>query len=92
MKITHTWLTSITTKYMGPTNKRGSRVKATSANGNSITLSWDCGLGTDDNHDAAAVALCSKMDWPHDLVCGGSANGHGHVYVMLPKHRGLDGA
>jgi hypothetical protein len=34
---------AITTKYIGPSNVRGSRVKATAAAG-SVTLSWDHAL------------------------------------------------
>ena len=53
---------AIQTKFLGATNHRGSRVKATSAAG-SLTLSWDYGISNEDNHTAAAEALMEKLDW-----------------------------
>ena len=53
---------AITTRYIGPTNNRGSRVKAKCWAG-SITVSWDHALGTEQNHDAAAIALVQKLGW-----------------------------
>lgn len=46
----------ITTKFMGPTNNRGARVKATSANGKSKTINWDYSLSIDANHEGARIA------------------------------------
>ncbi len=48
---------AIVTKFLGPTNCRGSRVKATSASGHTLTVSWDHALDSDANHIAAAKAL-----------------------------------
>lgn len=56
---------AITTKYFGPTNFRGSRVKATCDAG-SVTLSWDYGLNSDENHRAACEALIEKLGWGSD--------------------------
>lgn len=53
---------AITTKYIGPTNVRGSRIKATAQAG-SITLNWDHSLNPDQNHCAAAKALANKLGW-----------------------------
>jgi hypothetical protein len=74
-------MTSITTKYIGPGNVRGSRVKATSASGASITLEWNNALGVDANHNAAAIALCQKMNWTGPLYQG-DAGKEGYVYVF----------
>lgn len=57
----------IFTKYQGPTNYRGSRVKAwvpdeSPEHRESVTLSWDDALNTDENHNAALRALCAKHD------------------------------
>ena len=43
---------SIKTKYLGPSNVRGARVKASSDAG-SVTLPWNHALGIEDNHAAA---------------------------------------
>lgn len=77
---------SIFTKYHGPTNKRGSRIKATASGGASITISVDNAMSVEKNHDAAAIALCKKIGWEKcKLVKGGGERGKGNVYVMLPK-------
>lgn len=60
---------AITTKFIGPTNFRGSRVKA-SAEAGSVTLSWDHALNPDQNHAAAAKALRDKFGWKGRLVGG----------------------
>ena len=67
---------AIETKYIGPTNYRGARVKATAQAG-SITLSWDHELDANDNH-----TLADKFGWTGRLVCGGTPGGHGNVYVF----------
>lgn len=53
---------AIQTKYFGPTNFRGSRVKATCA-GLSRMTEWDDELGSAENHLRAAYALASKLGW-----------------------------
>ena len=65
---------AITTKHYGPTNHRGSRVKATCEAG-SVTLPWDYALNTEKNHDKAALALAEKLGW----VGGWSAGYLGHL-------------
>ena len=72
---------SISTRYLGATNTRGSRVRAKSSSGLSLTVSWDDALGTDDNHLAAAQALAVKLGWPGRWVAGGAEDVKGNVYV-----------
>lgn len=73
---------SISTRYIGPTNYRGSRVKARSSSGLSLTLSWDEALDTNANHTKAAEALAVKLKWSGRWV-GGDASQltRGNVYV-----------
>lgn len=71
---------AIVTRYIGPTNTRGSRVKATAAAG-SVTLEWDCALNLDNNHARAAQALCDKHGWTGRYVMGGTETGYVFVYV-----------
>jgi hypothetical protein len=66
---------AITTKYLGPTDVRGSRVKATAEAG-SVTLSWDDALGLYENHSAAAIALANKFNWGGTWYGGGTADGY----------------
>jgi hypothetical protein len=76
---------AIETKFLGPTETKGSRVKALCQAG-SITLSWDHSLRPDDNHAAAAQALADKMGWEGDLFGGGKADGRGDVFVFIERH------
>lgn len=52
---------AIITKYLNPTNTRGSRYKA-SCEAMSVTVSADDALSLECNHVAACEALCKKMD------------------------------
>lgn len=88
---------SIVTKYLPPTNCKGSRYKATCAAAE-ITVSANHALGIDDNHEAARRELCRKMAqtchdtygsplddslWTRPMVTGGLPNGD-FVHVFLP--------
>jgi len=70
---------AIQTKFHGPTNTRGARVKAT-ADAGSVTVSWDHAIGIYENHKAAAVALARRYGWPEDLD-GGSLPGSGYAFI-----------
>jgi hypothetical protein len=69
---------AITTRYLGPGNVRGSRVKATAEAG-SVTLDWDDALDSYDNHVKAAEALVAKFKWGGVWYGGGT--GAGYVFV-----------
>jgi len=77
---------AITTKYSGPTNTRGSRVIASDLDGNRVSVHYASELNSDENHDAAAVALCRKLGWTGELVRGSLAN-NGYVYVWANDAR-----
>jgi hypothetical protein len=67
---------TITTKYLGPTNHRGSRVKAThTGDYTSVTLSYDYALNSEGNHIAAAKSLADKLNWQGDYIGGHTAEG-----------------
>ncbi len=72
---------SITTKYLGATNSRGSRIKATSASGQSVTVPYDHGLDTNEMHHKAAKALAKKLGWDKPMIAGSLGNS-GNVYVF----------
>lgn len=65
---------AIVTKYIGPSNVKGSRVKATAQAG-SLTLHWDDALGPDENHRKAALNFCMKFGWTGTYVSGGLPDG-----------------
>lgn len=62
---------SIETRYLGPTNYRGSRIVATTPSGHRLIQDWDFSLGIEANHYAAAKALQAKLDW-EPIKAGGS--------------------
>ena len=51
---------AIKTRFVGPTNTKGSRVKA-SCDAGTVTLSWDYSVGSEGNHQKAAMALLNKI-------------------------------
>ena len=73
---------AISTKYLPATNYLGSRIKATAEGGNSITLSYDDALNSDQMHLKAAIALRDKMNWKDGgkLIGGGTETGYVFVF------------
>jgi len=77
---------AIATKYLGPTNTKGSRIKAYEPDGQSITLSWDHSLDAKPNHVKAAKALLDKLDWgTYNPETGALKNEYVHVLVKEGK-------
>lgn len=79
---------AILTKYIGPTNHRGARVRAWCQAG-SIMMPWDDGLDVDGNHDRAAHRLASQFRWLDSkgtrLVGGGLPDGTGNAYIVTGR-------
>ena len=77
---------TIMTKYLGPTNSRGPRIKATCWNG-TATVSYAYEKETRDNHQAAAEALIAKLsekadvDWKI-IACGHLPDGVGYAFII----------
>ena len=74
---------NLATKFFGPTNHRGARIKADAGDGRSLTISYDYASGN--RHADAARALCVKMGWTGTLVKGGLAGKGGNVYVFSDR-------
>lgn len=72
---------AIETKYVGPTNSRGSRVSARAYAGR-VMVHWDDALDVDQNHMRAAHALAKKFGWKGRLYGGARPDGKGNVYVF----------
>lgn len=77
---------AITTKVLLPTNTKGQRVKATCA-ARSVVISWEYGVGLDENHRLAAQALCDRMSWDYHFVSGTDHRGD-YVHVILGATHG----
>jgi len=79
----------INTKYLGPTNTLGARIKATSGYLASISVPYDCEMDGRDNHDAAAQALADQF-FPVDaygqetLLLRVNAVSTGWTYITVP--------
>ena len=75
---------AIQTRYISPTDYRGSRVKATAEAG-SVTLSWDHALNATDNHRIAAETLAKKYGWISNgaRLVGGCISGPGFVWTVV---------
>ncbi len=77
-------LQAIQTKYLGPTNQLGARIKASCAAG-SITVSWQYDLNPEPNHVQAAKALVKKLECPADMtgkLHGGQLRDGTYAFVM----------
>ena len=76
---------AIVTKYFGPSNIRGSRIKA-SCQARSITISYDYALNSEGNHRSAAIALQTKMGWDsafHGPMIGGAMPDGNYACVFV---------
>ncbi len=71
---------AILTKYLGPTNFRGARVKAI-AEELSVTVPWDYALSAERNHTHAAARLAEKYEWVGRWYGGGTMEGYAFVCV-----------
>lgn len=72
---------AITTRFVGATNTRGSRIIASDSDGHRVTLPYPHELSSEEAHRKAAEALRDSMRWTGRLV-EGSIKG-GMVFVFL---------
>lgn len=80
------YFAAITTKYIGPSNVLGSRIKATCQAG-SVTIPYPHGLSVQEGHAKAAEALARKWGWSGVYVMGGMPNGNGFCFVSISISR-----
>lgn len=76
---------AITTYFIPCTNFHGSRIKAKSSSGLSVTLSWEHETDIEDNHERAVRALCAKLGWKGTLSQGALKDG-ARVWVFVKDH------
>ena len=70
---------AIQTKYLGPTNTKGARIKAFTCNGHSATIDCDYALSDEKLHFEAVKALVAKnnLDWDlSEMTYGGLKEGY----------------
>ena len=73
---------AIITKFIGATNTRGARIKA-SAWAGSVVIPYD--YSGDEAHRQAASALIAKLDWPplSSWREGGTPDCSGFAFVLI---------
>lgn len=76
---------AIHTKYISPTNTRGSRIKAYTTTGFAVTIPYPYALSYENCHFEAVKALVSKhkLDWDlTNMRYGDSADGKGYSFCF----------
>lgn len=71
---------AIVTTYHGPTNVKGSRIKAKAA-AKTKWFHWDHSLNVEQNHTMAAHALAKELDWSGVWFGGGLPDTSGFCFV-----------
>lgn len=77
---------AIVTRYISPSNTRGTRIKATASAG-SIVMGYKYALGIEGNHEAACQLLREKFGWigaAYGTHHGGQVANGDYVWVMVP--------
>jgi hypothetical protein len=78
---------AIVTKYIGPTDAHGARIKATTEAG-SITIEYPHELSGDDVYAKAAMALVRKLGWDNNYygpwIAANLPKQSGVVFVNYP--------
>lgn len=79
---------AVVTRYLGPTNTRGARIKATCSAG-SVTVPYDHELPSDfRSHWPAVAKLIRQLDWPQKgWVPGGMPANSRDSYVFVNRGR-----
>lgn len=72
---------AITTRYVGATNTKGSRIIATTESGIRHIIIYPYELTSEQGHRKAAEELAAKLNWCGKLVAGGLKTGY--CFVML---------
>jgi len=66
---------AISTKFLPAGNRRGSQIKATDGDGNTVFVDYEHALNHDERHAYAAFRLVQKMGWHGFYVGGGTKTG-----------------
>jgi hypothetical protein len=83
-------MTAIQTRFIGPTNLHGSRVKARAlGTGHTATIEWDDAKNPRENHIDAAMYLANSHGWmEYGRWHMGDAGQGGYVFVCAVTHGG----
>lgn len=71
---------TITTKYLGPTNYRGSRIKASTTTGVHITRPFNHVHSDVKVHAVVAMELAKSLGWEGQMIAGDTPTGYVFVF------------
>jgi hypothetical protein len=74
---------AIQTRFIPPTDRKGSRVSAR-ADAGRIIVNWKYALDVEGNHRAAAEALAARLGWTGRMIGGGLPDGS-FAWVFDPE-------
>lgn len=80
---------AITTKYIAPSNSKGSRISATDEDGNRVIIAKHFDTENEDQHRRAAEALCDKMKWDGKETLTMAGIKGGYVFIFNPLYEPL---
>ena len=74
---------AIVTKFLGPTNSKGARIKAYASGARpTVTIPWDHEWSSERNHEFAAKILKERLGWTGVLQAGSLSPGQVvHVFT-----------
>lgn len=72
----------IKTTYHGATNTKGSRISVVTPSGLRNSYPYDHALSVEANHNEAAKAWATRLNWPGKWIAGHGEDGN--VYVCCP--------
>lgn len=78
---------AVVTRYVGPTNTRGSRVSVR-CDAARMLVPWQCDLGSEENHATAILRMLLRLDWCGNWVLGGLPDNCGCVAVCSRREHG----
>jgi hypothetical protein len=88
-------MTSIVTRFLGPTNSRGARIAAQVSDYGSdmerysrengkpgrLIVAWDHGFCVEENHKRAAMALAQRLEWSGRWYGDDAPGSAGYVFT-----------
>jgi|14BtaG_2_1085337.scaffolds.fasta_scaffold135357_1 hypothetical protein len=78
---------TIETKYLGPTDCKGARIKATATCGEAVTIPYPHDESDTGKHIAAVRKLAAKLDWTGEMIGGWTARGMVWTFTGQPSPR-----
>ena len=79
---------TILTKYLGPTNTKGSRIKAMTSGPKPVSIihDWQYALGNEENYRQAAHTLAKKLGWRGKWIGHGAPAPYESVFVNVSEY------